>query len=72
MRQLLSTIAYCHRKNVCHRDLKPENVLVDKDLNVKLVDFGTSQVLSSGGEKLKQTLGTAYYVAPEVILGSYD
>lgn len=44
MKQLLSAISYCHKKNVCHRDLKPENILLDaKDKGtIKLIDFGTS------------------------------
>lgn len=44
LKQLLSAINYCHRKNVCHRDLKPENILLDSNdkQTIKLIDFGTS------------------------------
>lgn len=44
LKQLLSSINYCHRKNVCHRDLKPENILLDSndEQTIKLIDFGTS------------------------------
>jgi len=44
MKQLLSSINYCHNKKVCHRDLKPENILLDSnDKNtIKVIDFGTS------------------------------
>jgi len=44
MKQILSAIGYCHKKNVCHRDLKPENILLDsKDKGtIKVIDFGTS------------------------------
>lgn len=44
IKQVLSSISYCHNQNVCHRDLKPENILIDNaDKNtIKLIDFGTS------------------------------
>jgi calcium-dependent protein kinase len=58
---------------VCHRDLKPENILIDnREKNtIKLIDFGTSQVFRSE-EKMQLVLGTAYYIAPEVLQGNYD
>lgn len=74
MKQLLSAINYCHSKKIVHRDLKPENMLLeqDKDLEkIKIVDFGTSLVYDSG-KKLEEKLGTAYYIAPEVIKKSYN
>ena len=73
MKQLLSAINYCHKKNVCHRDLKPENVLLDsKDKQtIKVIDFGTSQVFANE-EKMELVLGTAYYIAPEILTGKYD
>jgi calcium-dependent protein kinase len=44
MKQILSSVAYCHDKKVAHRDLKPENVLLDSKNNdiLKIIDFGTS------------------------------
>lgn len=73
IKQLLSAIAYCHDQHVCHRDLKPENILIDnKDNNtIKLIDFGTSQLFQQG-ESMQLVLGTAYYIAPEVLRGNYD
>lgn len=74
MRQLLSAINYCHKKSVVHRDLKPENMLLehDKDLEkLKIVDFGTSLTFDPD-RALDEKLGTAYYIAPEVIKKSYN
>jgi len=74
MKQLLSAINYCHQKNIVHRDLKPENMLLeqDKDLEkLKIVDFGTSLTFDSD-RALDEKLGTAYYIAPEVIKKSYN
>ena len=45
MKQILSSVAYCHSQNIVHRDLKPENFLldsVDPEANLKVIDFGTS------------------------------
>lgn len=40
--QTCLAINYCHNNNVMHRDLKPENLLLDKNQNIKLCDFGWS------------------------------
>ncbi|KAJ0401578.1 hypothetical protein ATCC90586_002886 [Pythium insidiosum] len=65
-RQLLSALQYCHARNVCHRDLKLENVLITKDLQVKLIDFGLSEVVPAG-TTLRTICGTPLYCAPEVL-----
>ena len=72
-KQVLGAIAYCHRMNVVHRDLKPENILLDskKNNDIKIFDFGNSEELVPG-DKIMNTYGTAYYIAPEVLLSEYD
>ena len=70
MKQLLSAVNYCHQKGVVHRDLKPENVLLEpsKDFEqLKVVDFGTSLAYHPTEGQMSEKLGTAYYIAPEVI-----
>ena len=45
--EILDSIAYMHSRGVIHRDLKPENVLLDRDMHVKITDFGTAKILNS-------------------------
>lgn len=74
MKQLLSAVNYCHKNNIVHRDLKPENILLEQDRDlekIKVVDFGTSLVYDMD-RNLDEKLGTAYYIAPEVIKKSYN
>eukprot|EP00270_Netrium_digitus_P009466 TRINITY_DN2870_c2_g1_i7.p1 TRINITY_DN2870_c2_g1~~TRINITY_DN2870_c2_g1_i7.p1 ORF type:complete len:593 (+),score=151.25 TRINITY_DN2870_c2_g1_i7:353-2131(+) len=66
--QIISGVEYCHRNMVVHRDLKPENLLLDASHNVKIADFGLSNVMMDG-HMLKTSCGSPNYAAPEVISG---
>lgn len=59
---------YIHQLNIVHRDLKPENLLLDHNMNIKIVDFGLSNTYSNG-ELLKTACGSPCYAAPEMIAG---
>lgn len=70
--QLISAVDFCHKKGIVHRDLKAENVLLDKDMNIKLTDFGFSNTFEEG-VPLSTWCGSPPYAAPEVFLGyKYD
>ncbi|XP_069789837.1 testis-specific serine/threonine-protein kinase 1-like [Narcine bancroftii] len=70
-RQLALAVQYCHEMDVVHRDLKCENILLDKDFNIKLSDFGFSKrcVTDDLGRPLlsKTFCGSPAYAAPEII-----
>ncbi|XP_038907205.1 CDPK-related kinase 3 isoform X2 [Benincasa hispida] len=71
--QILSVVAFCHLQGVVHRDLKPENFLFtsrSEDADMKLIDFGLSDFVRPD-ERLNDIVGSAYYVAPEVLHRSY-
>lgn len=53
---------------IAHRDLKPENLLLDHQNNVKIVDFGLSNIWKQEGT-LKTACGSPCYAAPEMIGG---
>ncbi|KAL9323480.1 hypothetical protein ACSQ67_008337 [Phaseolus vulgaris] len=66
--QIISGVEYCHRNMVVHRDLKPENLLLDSKFNIKIADFGLSNIMRDG-HFLKTSCGSPNYAAPEVISG---
>ncbi|KZF26892.1 cytochrome P450 [Xylona heveae TC161] len=60
--QLFQGVKYLHERNIVHRDIKPENILVvDKNLTVKLADFGLSKIIG------EESFTTTLYVAPEIL-----
>lgn len=72
-RDIVSVVNTCHFMGVMHRDLKPENFLLsDKSVNsvLKATDFGLSVFLEEG-KVYKDLVGSAYYVAPEVLKRRY-
>jgi calcium-dependent protein kinase len=73
LRTIVEIVHTCHSMGVIHRDLKPENfLLLSKDENapLKATDFGLS-VFFKEGEVFRDIVGSAYYIAPEVLKRSY-
>ncbi|CAN1278436.1 CDPK-related protein kinase [Linum perenne] len=74
MVQILNVVAFCHLQGVVHRDLKPENFLYtskEENSHLKVIDFGLSDYVRPD-ERLNDIVGSAYYVAPEVLHRSYS
>jgi serine/threonine protein kinase len=68
-KQMLLGLHYLHSQGYAHRDLKPENILLDKNFDVKLVDFGFACPLEGrdGTGFSRSVIGTPGYMAPEIL-----
>ncbi|KAI4148505.1 MAG: hypothetical protein LQ340_005062 [Diploschistes diacapsis] len=69
MSQLVEGIRYCHAHRVLHRDLKPQNLLIDKDGNLKIADFGLARAFGVPLRTYTHEVVTLWYRAPEILLG---
>ena len=65
-RQIGAALEYCHRNSVVHRDLKIENILISHTGNIKIIDFGLSN-LYNPAERLGTFCGSLYFAAPELL-----
>jgi eukaryotic-like serine/threonine-protein kinase len=70
IRQLLDAIGHAHEEGVVHRDVKPSNIMINKDGDIKLGDFGIARTEASGLTQVGDVLGTLHYMSPEQFLGA--
>ncbi|CAL6112637.1 Kinase [Hexamita inflata] len=66
--QIWSGLNYLHQNCISHRDLKPENCCLDQNNNIKIIDFGLSNMFK-GYAYLKTACGSPAYACPEMIKG---
>ncbi|ENH99189.1 glycoside hydrolase family 18 protein [Bipolaris maydis ATCC 48331] len=69
MMQLCQGVRYCHAHRVLHRDLKPQNLLIDKECNLKLADFGLARAFGVPLRTYTHEVVTLWYRSPEILLG---
>lgn len=67
--QVAQALGYAHRQGVVHRDIKPANLIVLRNGQIKIVDFGVARVVSSSQTETGVILGTPSYMSPEQVTG---
>eukprot|EP00742_Colponemidia_sp_Colp-10_P005628 GILJ01006016.1.p1 GENE.GILJ01006016.1~~GILJ01006016.1.p1 ORF type:complete len:393 (+),score=46.40 GILJ01006016.1:149-1327(+) len=73
LRKIALALEYMHSKSIVHRDLKPENLLLTSmsdNAELKIADFGLSNIMENDRSLMKTICGTWAYTAPEVLLGN--
>ena len=65
---ILLMLEYLQKKYIAHRDIKPSNIMIDSNGYLKMIDFGTSKVLTFS-DYTSTIIGTPHYVAPEILQG---
>ena len=77
LKNILLGLHYLSNKGIADRDLKPENILIENEekdsgyLNIKIIDFGTAKLFDKNKTE-KSVIGSAYYIAPEVLNEKYN
>ncbi|XQE80837.1 Stk1 family PASTA domain-containing Ser/Thr kinase [Streptomyces microflavus] len=69
---ILQALEYSHRAQIVHRDIKPANVMLTRNGQVKVMDFGIARAMGDSGMTMTQTaavIGTAQYLSPEQAKG---
>ncbi|NXP71198.1 CDK5 kinase, partial [Ramphastos sulfuratus] len=70
MYQLLKGLAFCHSRNVLHRDLKPQNLLINRNGELKLADFGLARAFGIPVRCYSAEVVTLWYRPPDVLFGA--
>jgi hypothetical protein len=74
MTQVCSGLGYAHQRGIVHRDIKPANIFLQRDGQVKILDFGIAQMANTGAGLTRTGLimGTLRYISPEQVRGRAD
>ncbi|KAL7977911.1 hypothetical protein Chor_010863 [Crotalus horridus] len=70
MYQLLKGLGFCHSRNVLHRDLKPQNLLINRNGELKLADFGLARAFGIPVRCYSAEVVTLWYRPPDVLFGA--
>ncbi|CAH0556906.1 unnamed protein product [Brassicogethes aeneus] len=71
LKETIKALIFLHDNNVIHRDIKARNILLTKEGDVKLADFGLCHYLKDVSDQTNTTIGSPCWMAPEVVRGSY-
>jgi len=66
--QIARALSHAHSKGIVHRDIKPQNIMVVKDGNIKVADFGIAHLQTESAEA-PETMGSIHYISPEQVHG---
>ncbi|MHB0977503.1 MAG: PASTA domain-containing protein [Candidatus Aquicultorales bacterium] len=69
IKAVATALGYAHRKGVVHRDIKPHNIMITRENEIKVTDFGIARAGSSSITQTGTILGTAHYISPEQAKG---
>lgn len=69
--QVCSALDYAHKRGIVHRDIKPGNVMVNKEGQIKVVDFGIARVMETSKTQTGMLIGTFAYMSPEQYHGEH-
>jgi tetratricopeptide (TPR) repeat protein len=69
MNQLCEGLSYAHEKKIIHRDIKTANIMLSKNGEVKILDFGLARMVEEVTREVSKVMGTPAYMSPEQIQG---